>query len=219
MSFPSEPLDGAVAVISKQPVPGRSKTRLCPPLTLEQAAEVAEAAARDTFAAVRQVAARRHVLVLEGEPGDWTDDGFEIIAQHGDGLAARLTAAFTDIDDNAIVIAMDTPQVDPVLLRFGLAVVTEPGTAAFGPAADGGYWLIGLSVDVDPVAVFDGIPMSEAWTGEHQLARLHDLGLRVTMLPELRDIDLIDDVWAVASNMDPDTHVARLASELSAALQ
>ena len=69
--------------------------------------------------------------------------------------------------------------------------------ALLGLSDDGGYWAIGLC-DVDPDPVFEGVPMSTRATGAAQLARLLDLGLRVRLLPPLRDVDLPDDAEAVA---------------------
>ena len=58
-----------VIVIAKAPQPGRSKTRLSPPLTLEAAAALAEASLRDTLSCVARVRAIRRVVALDGEPG------------------------------------------------------------------------------------------------------------------------------------------------------
>lgn len=56
-------------VIAKEPRPGRVKTRLTPPFTPQEAAELAEAALADTLAAVAAAPAARRVLVLDGAPG------------------------------------------------------------------------------------------------------------------------------------------------------
>ena len=60
-----------LAVIAKAPIAGQSKTRLSPPLTLEQAAVLAEASLVDTLEAVLATRAGRRVLILEGSPGPW----------------------------------------------------------------------------------------------------------------------------------------------------
>ena len=57
----------ALVVIAKAPAPGRSKTRLCPPCTADEAAQLAAAALEDTLAAVGATPARRYVLALDGE--------------------------------------------------------------------------------------------------------------------------------------------------------
>lgn len=177
----------ALAVIAKDPVPGRVKTRLCPPCTPSQAAEIAEAALRDTLAAVGSAAAGRHVLVFDGTPGDWPElDGFEVLPQRGGGLAERLAAAFHDIAGPAFLVGMDTPQLHPGDLAAGVAALAD-ADAVLGPASDGGYWGIGLQRADD--AVFRGVPMSVASTAERQRARLQDLGLSVAELHMLDDVD------------------------------
>lgn len=193
-----------IAVIAKAPVAGRSKTRLCPPYTPRQAAELAEAALRDTLAAVGATVCDRRVLVLDGEPGAWLPHGFEILAQRGDGLGERLAAAFADIGDTTFLVGMDTPQLTPALLGAGLDALAQ-SDAVLGDAVDGGYWGIGLGPRArrDPTlaTVFHGVPMSEDDTGAAQLRRLHDLGLSVGRLPVLRDVDRIADAVAVAAQI------------------
>jgi rSAM/selenodomain-associated transferase 1 len=198
----------ALLVIAKEPAPGRVKTRLTPPCTPVQAAELAAAALADTLTAVMRVrAAGRRVLVLDGRPGSWVPDGFEVIPQRGDGLAERLAAAFEDVGGPAFLVGMDTPQVTPAYLEAGLdAVRTED--AAFGAALDGGYWGIGLRRP-DP-RVFADVPMSEARTGAVQRARMIALGLRARILPPLLDVDTIADARAVAAEAPDGAFAAAL---------
>jgi rSAM/selenodomain-associated transferase 1 len=184
-------------VIAKAPVPGRVKTRLCPPCTPAEAAELAAAALADTLAAAaRSRRASRRVLVLDGEAGSWVPRGFAVVAQRGSGLAERLAAAFADVAGPAFLVGMDTPQVTPALLDAGLAALTR-ADAVLGPALDGGYWGIGLRRP-DP-DVFRDVPMSVPATAAVQRRRLAELGLRTAALPPLRDVDTIEDARIVAA--------------------
>jgi rSAM/selenodomain-associated transferase 1 len=201
----------ALLVIAKAPVPGRVKTRLTPPCSPAQAAELALAALLDTLAAGGSARRPgRRILVLDGEPGPWLPAGYDVIAQRGAGLAERLAAAFDDAGGPAFMVGMDTPQVTPGLLDAGLEAV-EHADAAFGAAPDGGYWGIGLRRP-DP-AVFQGVPMSEAGTGVAQQARLRALGLRTVVLAPLRDVDTIEDARAVALDAPQGRFAAALAAE------
>jgi uncharacterized protein len=208
---------GFVLVMAKAPVPGRVKTRLCPPCTPEEAAAVASAALADTLDAVGACHASRRIVALDGEAGPWLPAGFEVIAQRGTGLAERLAHAWADAGAAAgaatpgIQIGMDTPQVRAAELDRLLAVVA-PGRAVLGAAEDGGWWVIGLA-GVDPAAVFDGIPMSTPATGAHQRRRLRALGLAVHRAPIRRDIDTATDLAVVAAAA-PDTRTAALAAGL-----
>jgi uncharacterized protein len=186
----------SLIVIAKAPRAGHSKTRLCPPCTPRQAAALARAALADTLQAARATPAARHVLVLDGEAGDWLPPGFELVQQSGHGLDERLAHAFADVGGPALLIGMDTPQVTPRDLAAALAQLAG-ADAVLGPAPDGGYWAIGLR-EPDPRA-FLGVPMSTTRTCRAQRARLARLGLRVRELPALRDVDVIADAHAVAA--------------------
>jgi uncharacterized protein len=187
----------SLVLIAKAPAPGRSKTRLCPPCTPHDAAALAEAALRDTLAALLAAPVRaRRVLVLDGEPGAWLAPGIDVIAQRGDGLGERLAAAFEDVAGPAFLVGMDTPQLTPWLLADGLLALSH-APSVLGLAHDGGYWGVGLRAA--DAAVFDGVPTSVARTGVVQLARLRALGLAPALLPVLRDVDVVADARAVAA--------------------
>ena len=206
----------ALVVIAKSPEPGRSKTRLCPPFTPEQAAILAEAALRDTLTAVAAAPARRRVLALDGEPGPWLPRGFELVDQRGDGLGERLGHALADAGGPGLVVGMDTPQLSPALLASGARALRRPRTdAVLGPALDGGYWTIGLR-EPEP-AVFEGVPMSSQRTCEVQRRRLAELGLRVATLPRMRDVDTIEDAHAVARACPGSVFAAAVDAQLRAA--
>jgi rSAM/selenodomain-associated transferase 1 len=206
----------AIVVIAKAPAPGRSKTRLCPPCTPAQAAELAAAALQDTLAAVAAAPARRRIVALDGDPDGWVPPGFEVHRQRGTGLGERLGQALLAAGGPALVVGMDTPQLTPWLLRLAAARLGEPGVdAVLGPALDGGYWTIGLRRP-DP-AVFYGVPMSSEETGAAQRARLAELSLRTAELPALRDVDTIEDAVAVARER-PTTRFAAALRGLEPAL-
>ncbi|MGW2239147.1 TIGR04282 family arsenosugar biosynthesis glycosyltransferase [Streptomyces sp. NPDC001759] len=190
-------------VIAKEPRPGRVKTRLTPPFTPHQAAGLAEAALADTLDVVARTPARRRVLVLEGAPGPWLPAGFEVVRQCAGGLDERLAAAFAHCDGPALLIGMDTPQVTPALLTVDFAGCD----AYFGPAADGGFWALGLAAP-DP-GLLRGVPMSTPLTGAAQRARL--TGLRVRDLPRLRDVDTAGDAELVAKAAPRGRFAAELA--------
>ena len=211
MTGPAPESDTTLLIIAKQPVPGKVKTRLAPPCTYEQAATLAAAALADTLHTLLLVPARRRVLVLDGQPGPWLPPGFEIVPQRGGLLDERLAWAFAAARGPALLVGMDTPQVTPDLLT----VDWDTADAVFGPAADGGFWALGLRAP-DP-DLLRGVPMSTARTGAIQRARLVGAGLRVVDLPQLRDVDTAADALAVAHEA-PQSRFAARAQELATAL-
>jgi hypothetical protein len=209
-------LSTRVVVIAKSPQPGRSKTRLMPPCDPPQAARLAEAALRDTLEAVAATPCAERVLALAGPPGDWLPAGFRIVEQGEGTLDRRLAHVFSRCSGPTLLIGMDTPQVDPWLLEEAISSLEAPGTdAVLGHAEDGGYWAIGLNRP-DPRA-FAGVPMSVAETGARQEEVLRGLGLRVGLLPTLRDVDLIADARAVAA-MAPGGGFAHALDEVESEL-
>ncbi|MEU6277894.1 DUF2064 domain-containing protein [Streptomyces populi] len=192
-------------VIAKEPVPGRVKTRLTPPFTPREAAELAEASLADTLRTVAAAPASRRVLVLEGAPGPWLPPAFDVLPQCAGGLDERLADAFDRCTGPALLIGMDTPQVTPELL----AVDFDGCDAWFGPAQDGGFWALGLA-DPDP-RLLRGVPMSTPETGAVQRQRLLAAGLRVRDLPCLRDVDTAADAHAAAVLAPRGRFAARLA--------
>jgi uncharacterized protein len=190
-------VNGALIVIAKEPVPGRVKTRLVPPLTGSEAADLARAALSDTLRVASAVDASQHVLALDGRPGPWLPRGWRVVAQPAGTLDVRLVAAFGAASGGpALLIGMDTPQVSAAQLA---AFDPDGHDACLGLAEDGGYWAIGLRNPALAAEVISGVPMSTSHTGVEQLRRLHAAGLRVQLLDMLADVDTIDVAHGVAA--------------------
>ncbi len=202
-------MNATVIVLAKSPVPGRVKTRLCPPCTPEQAAQLAAASLRDTLSAVAETPATARVLALDGQPGPWVPTGFVVVPQLGRGLDERLANAFAAVTGPALLVGMDTPQVTRGRLVAAMEMLHEPGVdAVLGRATDGGWWAIGLR-HADS-RVFIGVPMSTDHTGADQLARLQELGYRTRLLDELQDIDTFADALDVARHIPASRFAATL---------
>lgn len=193
-------------VLAKEPLPGRVKTRLCPPCTPAGAAELAAAALADTLAAACASGADRVVLALDGRVGPWCPPGVAVVGQGEGDLDHRLTRAWMAATGPALQIGMDTPQVTAAELDAGMATLLAPGVdAVLGPATDGGWWAIGLRRP-HPSA-FLGVPTSRPDTGRRQADRLATLGLSVEPLPTHTDVDTWPDALTVAHS-HPDTTFA-----------
>jgi glycosyltransferase A (GT-A) superfamily protein (DUF2064 family) len=197
-------------VLAKECLPGKVKTRLHPPLSLEEAARLAAASLDDTLGAVAGLAATRRILAFDGQAAPAAASGYEVVAQVDGGLDARIGAIFDVCTEPAVLIGMDTPQVQTEDLAPIFESWPDDVDAWFGPAADGGFWALALRhPDGDLIR---GVPMSRDDTGQLQLERLRAAGLRVRMLPTLTDVDHIHDAYAVAHLVPDGGFAATLAS-------
>ncbi|WP_295126660.1 DUF2064 domain-containing protein [uncultured Leifsonia sp.] len=196
----------AVAVIAKECLPGRVKTRLQPAFSADEAATIAAASLADTLRVVGSLGASRRILYFDGDVPPSGASGWELIPQPAGDLDERIGALFDAVDQPLLLLGMDTPHLEPAMLDAVFAADPEVD-AWFGPATDGGFWALGMRrPDGDLVR---GVPMSLDTTGARQLQRLNGAGLRVRMLPPLTDIDTPADVPAAA----------RRAPELARALR
>lgn len=204
-----------VLVLAKEPVAGRVKTRLCPPLTPAGAAAVATAAIEDTLATVRAVPVARRVLVLDGT---YAAAGFALQPQTSGPMDERLGDAFDDAAAASglpvLLLGMDTPQLTPALLLRAVQALLQHGSV-LGLAPDGGWWTLGLRVpDGD---LLRGVLTSRDDTGARQLGRLRAAGRTPHLLPELRDVDTVDDALAAAALAPTSRFATALATELGRA--
>jgi uncharacterized protein len=208
--------DGAVRrvvlVLAKAPVPGRVKTRLCPPATPEGAAAIAAAALLDTLDAAAATPRARVVVALEGDTADAVRAAeidaalapHVVVTQRGCSLGERIAAAHADAaarfpEAVTVQIGMDTPQLDAGLLDDALRRVEAGSAAALGLALDGGWWVVALA-DPRSASLITDVPTSTDETGRRTLEVLraalgHDA---VVELPVLSDVDTADDAVAVS---------------------
>lgn len=207
-------------VVAKAPVAGLAKTRLGALVGDVPAARLAAAALLDTLDACEgAVGAGRLHVAMTGDPGAAERGGelrerlaaYDVFEQCEGGFDVRLAHAHRTVAERApgaavVQVGMDTPQLTPALLSDVAAGLAD-ADAVLGPAADGGWWVLGLR-DPGAAGALVGVPMSTARTGELTRAALHASGLRVGTAPELRDVDEVADARAVAATT-PRTRFAR----------
>ncbi|GAA3459887.1 DUF2064 domain-containing protein [Saccharothrix longispora] len=196
----------SLLVVAKAPVPGLAKTRLCPPASPEEAADLAAAALLDTLDAVLRTPGARPVVALTGDlrAARRADEvravlrHCAVLPQRGDGFGARLANAHADAHRAhglpVLQIGMDTPQVTPALLGEAVGLL-DGHDVVVGPATDGGWWALGLR---EPALArrLEDVPMSRDDTGARTVRAFRD---RVTAIaPGLSDVDDIAAAHEVA---------------------
>jgi rSAM/selenodomain-associated transferase 1 len=196
-----------VLVVAKAPEPGRTKTRLCPPLSEVDAAALGRAMLLDTLDCCRQEVA--DVGILHADPGEapglWALAGprARLVLQRGSGLRDALRsgaeAALAGADAVALV-SSDIPGVPPGALGRAFAALAAGADVALGPGLDGGYWLVALR-EAHPEP-FEDIPWSTPRVLATTLERCETAGLAVSLLDEWRDIDTAADLAALLPDLD-----------------
>ncbi|MEO6957379.1 MAG: TIGR04282 family arsenosugar biosynthesis glycosyltransferase, partial [Antricoccus sp.] len=209
-----------IIVMAKSPVAGQVKTRLCPPLTVEESAELAAAAIADTLENVRGVKDVRRVIAYTGNRERMVAcgvSGFELITQRGGGFADRLANAFNDAQSAepgpSVLIAMDTPQADAAYIEAAIDQLRS-SPAVLGPATDGGWWLLGLT-DPHHAGILREVPMSIAQTRQLTEQAFERCGIAVSQTATLRDVDSFEDARAVA-DLIPQSTFAQTLNRLAA---
>ena len=190
----------AIGIICKAPRVGASKTRLIPLLGAERAAQLSGCFLRDIAATIQSLppaTATRGFMVFapadaEAELRDLMPGEFGAMCQHHAGLGEVLFHASADLlaagHDCVLLVNGDSPTLPASLLAEAVAALRQPGDrAVFGPAVDGGYYLIGLKQAHRHL--FEDIAWSTSTVLAQSLLRAAALGLPTVLLPKWYDVD------------------------------
>ena len=219
----------SLILFAKPPLAGRVKTRLTGSLGREGAARLYACFLRDAAGTARLLCDARPGVGLvcewaleQGESlgdfplTDWLPSAYLHRAQTGADLGARMAAALgrcLAFGRNAVLIGTDFPDLPHEVLIDAfekLACGDEP-TVALGPAADGGYYLIGMNRFVPEI--FADIPWSTSDVLSRTMERAAALGIGTALLPEWRDVDDADDLEALKGRLSEDSSRARHTRE------
>ena len=209
-SSPSpKPQPAALAIFAKAPVPGQVKTRLCPPLTPDEAATLHGSFVIDMLERTKAAVAKLKLPLdryLACAPSSTLvffqimeeRQSVKLIDQVGDDLGARMQQAFTTLFgkdyQRVFIVGTDVPSLPLDHYKQALALL-ETHDVVLGPALDCGYYLIGLKQPRPEL--FTDI----AWSTDRVLATTQEkaagLGLKTALLPPWRDVDTIEDLTAL----------------------
>ena len=190
----------ALAVMAKAPRPGKVKTRLSPPLTLDQSAAINVCFLRDTTSNIAAVSACGTAAgIISYTPiGDEAlfdnllPAGFALISQRGDGFGERLLTTAEDLlacgYGSVCLIDSDSPTVPATAFEQAVAELEKPGDrVVLGPSHDGGYYLIGLKRTHS--RLFKDINWSTATVFAETLLAANSADLETVLLPLWYDVD------------------------------
>ncbi len=199
----------ALVIYAKAPIPGHVKTRLCPPLTPDEAATLHGTFVQDTLERSKVAATKLKLAFdrfLACAPSSThvffkimqERQEVELINQVGDDLGARMNQSFQTMFamgyPRVLIIGTDVPSLPLDHYNQALALL-ESNDLVLGPALDGGFYLIGLKQAAPEL--FNDIPWSTKQVFALTQEKAARLGLKTALIPSWRDIDTIDDLWAL----------------------
>lgn len=211
------PHQTALVVFAKAPIPGQVKTRLCPPLTPDEAATLHGSFVLDTLERTKTAAVKlklpidrylacaptvTHVFFKIMEERQ----GVKLIDQVGDDLGERMNQAcatrFAQGYGQVLLIGTDVPSLPLDYLQQAIALL-ERHDLVLGPAFDGGYYLIGLRRPIPEL--FVDIPWSTDQVFRLTQEKAVALGLATALLEPWRDVDTLADLQALSNACDAET--------------
>jgi rSAM/selenodomain-associated transferase 1 len=193
-----------VLLFARYPEKGRVKTRLSTHLEQETILSLYRHFVEDILATLQRSGYPFTICYLPSEKGGrmkaWLGAAFAYLPQTGDDLGKRMGNAFTKTFttspprvEQAILLGSDSPDLDPEILDQAFDSLSR-NDVTLGPAADGGYYLIGFNRHTFFKEAFTGISWGTGRVLTETLHTIEDAGLRVHILPEWRDIDTFEDL-------------------------
>ena len=191
----------ALAVAAKAPLSGQVKTRLHSVLSVDDATELYRCFLKDTLALMESVPQTDVIISYTPEGAEHLFEGIagaahRLLLQRGESFGDKLFHALADLLSegyaSAAIMDADSPTLPRESLALAFQELARPGDrVVLGPAADGGYYLIGIKHPHRPL--FERITWSSELVLEETIARAREIGLDVILLPEWYDVDSVSE--------------------------
>jgi uncharacterized protein len=189
-----------IAIMAKASAPGRTKTRLVPPLSAEQAAAVNTAFLQDMAANLTAAGNHAAIVGYAAFAPAGSENFFRRILpssiglidaclfNFGECLRHTIEELFARGHNAAVVLNSDSPTLPTELLVETARILALTGErAVLGPSRDGGYYLLGLKTPHR--RLFEDISWSTERVAAQTLERAHEIGLDMHLLPAWYDVD------------------------------
>jgi rSAM/selenodomain-associated transferase 1 len=187
--------ENGLIVFVKNPILGKVKTRIAEKVGEKKALEIYVKMLNHLKEWISSLSMKKWIYFSNYIDGDgiWSSSEFEFGLQKGKDLGIKMYSALFEvltISKKAILIGSDIAGLNPRILEEAFQML-EDHDLVFGPANDGGYYLVGCKKNHPEI--FDNIPWSTSRVLEISLEKAANLGLRGALLPPLNDIDYIED--------------------------
>lgn len=184
-------------IFAKAPIPGEVKTRLQPHLSPELSADFHRRLVEHCLRVASTVDEVSVELWVGSEHVWWSELAraycLDIHYQCGDSLGKRMRNAMEhalDESQHAVIVGTDCPFIDKPYIEKAFETLAQ-SDVVIGPADDGGYVLLGLSQCHEPL--FESVDWGTERVLEQTQNKIRRLGLSLTLLNSLMDIDRPDD--------------------------
>ncbi|WP_425076814.1 TIGR04282 family arsenosugar biosynthesis glycosyltransferase [Psychroserpens sp. S379A] len=175
---------------------GKVKTRLAKTIGNQAAFEVYKELVTITELATKALDVPLHIYFSDKVIDTKWETAYKTV-QKGSDLGERMKNAFTNGFkkgfERIVLIGSDLPDINATHIQNGLNALNH-SEVVFGPAEDGGYYLVGMS-KMNP-QIFENKPWSQSNLLEKTLHELDQLNLSVSILDMLNDIDTYEDLIA-----------------------
>ena len=187
--------------MAKAPVPGRVKTRLCPPLAPAEAARLCACMLGDAAEEISSVGRIARYLFLDRPVAanamrEAPFSSFERFPQRGKDLGEKMwdaaATAFRCGARRVVIVGADCPSLSAGTVRRAFLELSSGASVVFGPSVDGGYYLVGLSSPDE--RLFLGFRWSTAEVLRNAAARCRILSAPFSFLPPGLDVDTGEDL-------------------------
>ena len=195
--------DRLILLFLKAPLPGNVKSRLAAGIGEEAALGLYRMLVLDAVEMLGETNYPAHYYYSPADAGEAITSllgaGRVLRPQAGADLGSRMEHAFHDAFaegfSRVVLVGSDLPELDPLIISEAFDAL-EQEDAVLGPAADGGYYLIGFRKETMLSDVFHGIAWSTPTVFEETMKTMHANALRVHVLPQLHDLDTAVDLKA-----------------------
>jgi rSAM/selenodomain-associated transferase 1 len=216
--------------MARAPVPGRCKTRIAAECGVVFAADLCRAMLLDTLANIHQASPESRLVVM-ATPEDagvallrsLAPPPWEVIAQQGDDLGARLAHAFVtlreagDEQDSPPAVALvdaDSPTAPWEDAARAIRTLRGPRRACIGPCEDGGYWLV-ATTNLE-LGILEGIAWSTSAVAAQTRERCQTLGIALDEIATAYDVDVASDLDRLREELRADPSKAPRTAALVA---
>ena len=190
-------LKQALILFVRKPELGKVKTRIAATVGDEATLLIYQKLLQHTWDITHELSVDKFVFYTEIEPAEdlWSKGDFIKMIQEAGDLGHRMRSAFHTLFqmgyEEVVIIGSDCYELTPAIIKEAYQLL-QHYELTIGPATDGGYYLLGMKKELKEV--FSDVAWSTDQVFKQTINQLEAKGHSYTLLPQMNDVDTIDDV-------------------------